>query len=131
MGPSPPLCLHQHLQEIIRNCRRKEENLHFKINKIAVKKGDSQMFLESTNKWIDCSNRGGLFEISDQSFVLFRSMEYAVIKVFNVKLLTTYRGENLRDMLMQALLKNRRIINNNWDEISNKIEVDENVKLFF
>lgn len=93
------------------------------------KKGEGQFFLQSSNKWIDCSNRGGLFEISDQTFIFFRSMEYVVRKIFNVELLSNYKGENLKDVLLQRMLKNKRIINY-WDEVSKNVNVEEKIKIF-
>ena len=37
-------------------------------------------------------------------------MEYVVRKIFNVELLSNYKGENLKDVLLQRMLKNKRII---------------------
>ena len=37
-------------------------------------------------------------------------MEYVVRKIFNVELLSNYKGENLKDVLLQIMLKNKRII---------------------
>ena len=56
-------------------------------------------------------------------------MEYVVRKIFNVKLLSNYKGENLKDVLLQRMLKNKRIINN-WDEVSKNVNVEEKIKIF-
>ena len=121
-----PNALEKHFKKCELN--KKTKDILLLISSLS-KKRESQSFLESTNKWIDCSNRGGLFEVSDQAYIFFRSMEYEVRKFFNVKLIVIYNGENLKDILLQRMLKSRRIINN-FDEISNKVETEENIKTF-
>ena len=56
-------------------------------------------------------------------------MEYVVRKIFNVELLSRYKGENLKDVLLQRMLKNKRIINY-WDEVSKNVNVEEKIKIF-
>ena len=110
-------------------CKASSQRDCLKLISSLSKKGEGQFFLQSSNKWIDCSNRGGLFEISDQTFIFFRSMEYVVRKIFNVELLSNYKGENLKDVLLQRMLKNKRIINY-WDEVSKNVNVEEKIKIF-
>ena len=50
-------------------CKASSQRDCLKLISSLSKKGEGQFFLQSSNKWIDCSNRGGLFEISDQTFI--------------------------------------------------------------
>ena len=122
-----PYVLEKHFKKYCQNNQKFNDILE--LISLFRKKCDTQKFLEFTTQWIDCRNRGGLFVVSDNAYLFFRSMEYAVRKVFNVNLLKRYRGQNLREVLLQNMLQDRRIIHH-WDAITKNSEIIESIKTF-
>ena len=122
-----PYVLEKHFKKYCQNNQKFNDILE--LISLFRKKCDTQKFLEFTTQWIDCRNRGGLFVVSDNAYLFFRSMEYAVRKVFNVNLLKRYRGQNLREVLLQNMLQDKRIIHH-WDAITKNSEIIESIKTF-
>ena len=86
-----------------------------------------QHFLNHTRIWIDCTDRGGLFKISDQVYLFFRSMEYAVRSIFKTSTLENYIGQNLKDVICRNILNRSHVINN-WDTITKESDLNDKQK---
>ena len=63
-------------------------------------------FLDYTNSWCDKINRGGLFLVNDEFYIFIRRIEDVARTVFNKNLIKTYKGEDLRDVLMERFKEN-------------------------
>ena len=68
------------------------------------KENDSKSF-EAKDKWINIINRGRLVDVNDNCFLFFRAVEYCVRDLFNTSYLKHYNGENLKTVLMKAVLE--------------------------
>ena len=86
-----------------------------------------QHFLDNTRVWIDCCDRGGLFKVSDNVYLFFRSMEYAVRSVFNKNTLQKYIGQNLKEVICSITLTRHHVIHN-WDVITRESELSDEQK---
>ena len=66
-------------------------------------KSDDNLKLEHTKTWCEKINRGGLFLVNDEFYVFIRRIENVARTVLNKDLLTNYKGEDLRDVIMDKL----------------------------
>lgn len=106
------------------------QNLLKSLESWTVKEYEKSCF-EFKNKWVSLVNRGGLVDVNDKCFLFFRSIEYAVRRVFNVELLQKYAGENLKELLIKQIFNNKHVIYC-WDRLteSTKLSKDEKERLF-
>ena len=79
--------------------------------------------LDYTKKWVDCVNRGGLLNVSDEFYIFIRDVENLARTVLNNQILLSYCGEDLRMILLEKF-NNGRFIDSSWciltRNISNK-----------
>ena len=68
-----PFVLIKHYQK-----KKKFERIVRVLESFSEKNTDQQHFLDKTREWIDCTDRGRLFRISDSAFLFFRSLEYVI-----------------------------------------------------
>lgn len=78
-------------------------------------------FLEYTKEWVDKTNRGGIFLVNDEFYIFIRRLEISARKVLNVKLMKTYNGENLQEMLLIEFERNT-LIDLSWCNLTSCIE---------
>jgi len=77
-------------------------------------------FEEYAQGWVEIVSRGGLVKVNNDMFIFIRRVESCVKQVLNVKLLKTYRREDLREII------NKKIVNNifvilGWDTVSRNL----------
>ena len=77
----------------------------------------AETFLTFTHKWIELRNRGGLVIPNDNMFIFVRTIENAARKTLNLKFIRTYRGQDLRDLILKELAKSN-IVDTTWDSVS-------------
>lgn len=70
--------------------------------KVQKDHGTENTFLAYTNKWVDRVNRGGLYVVNDDFYIFIRRVENAARTILNRSLMVKYRGEDLREVLMNA-----------------------------
>nr|XP_054774354.1 uncharacterized protein LOC129282483 [Lytechinus pictus] len=73
-------------------------------------------FLAYTSVWTTVQNRGGLFEVHDECYKLFRAMELETRKHVSDELLLQGRAEPIKDILHGAVLNNMHVLNM-WNRI--------------
>ena len=78
-------------------------------------------FLDYTKRWSEEVNRGGLFLVNDDFYIFIRRLENVARTVFNRNLIDEYRGEDLRDLVAQKMLKSKLIIEA-WDKLTRNID---------
>ena len=92
--------------------------------------GYSKTFLEYTREWIETQNRGGLFKVSDNVYLLFRAMEL-VSRVFLTRNnLTKLQGVNVQTVLAGKINANK-LVQDHWSNlIHDKLNADLSRKFF-
>ena len=64
--------------------------------------GEEESFLEYTNEWVSRVNRGGLFEVNDTTFALFREIELCVRDQLTSVLASSTTQPDQKDKLIKA-----------------------------
>ena len=82
---------------------------------------ESKTFLDFTRKWIELRNRGGLVVINDDMYLFIRRIESCVRSILDFQFIKNYKGEDLRDVIGERILKNSTV-NNYWDKLARNIE---------
>ena len=85
---------------------------------------NKKSFLFYTSVWMDCTDRGGLFNVNDTAYLFFRSMENCVRSAFNINLIRTYNGENLAKLMKTELSTNSHVIYH-WDCVTENSQLNE------
>lgn len=89
---------------------------------------NEKSFLEFSKSWIDRVNRGGLFLVNDDFFIFIRRIENVARSVLNSNLISNYKGEDLRDVLMNKLKKSE-LVDIGWESLTKKLQCDETKQL--
>ena len=88
--------------------------------------GPSSSLLEYTREWTDKVNRGGLFEVSDEAFRLFVSIEVAMRQKLESHLHSiTENDRSGKDMIIQQVIDNCDV-QFHWDMLSVDIPEEHN-----
>ena len=77
-------------------------------------------FLDFTRKWVEILDKGGLVRVNDDMFIFIRRIEYAARNVLNVKFVTKYKGQDLRDIIYQEL-DSSSLVTKYWESLSRNI----------
>ena len=78
-------------------------------------------FLQYTKLWVEQVNRGGLFRVSDDAYLLFREMELISRRVLSVGRVTSHPTLKIQQELEEAILKNPSIAAH-WNTLLTKVE---------
>ena len=88
--------------------------------------GEESSLLEYTTRWTSLVNRGGLFEINDATYMLFRDIEMIVrTYLFTVFRTSASRTENQRQAMIRAV-SNNTDVQFHWSMVSVDV-IDEHV----
>lgn len=90
--------------------------------------GEESSFLEYTRDWISKVNRGGLFEINDTAFSLFREIELAMRDRLGSILKSSTVERDQKDRLVQ-LVANDNDVQFYWSLLSIDIDSEDNAAL--
>ena len=85
-------------------------------------------FLEFSKSWTEKVNRGGLFLVNDDFFIFIRRIENVARSVLNCNLILNYKGEDLRDVLMEKFNKSE-LIDIGWESLTKNLQSEETKKL--
>ena len=66
-------------------------------------------FLEYSNEWINLQNRGGLFRVTDDLYLFFRTLENESRTLLTKANLDKFPGVNIRSSLFDKILAQRRV----------------------
>lgn len=86
--------------------------------------GDESSLLEYTTKWIQIVNRGGLFEIGDTAYILFKEIELKIRKHLFLSFEKISLNDKQRGMIIEAVAS-EEYIQFYWTLISSDIESEE------
>ena len=87
--------------------------------------GEESSLLEYTTRWTALVNRGGLFEINDATYMLFRDIEMKVrTYLFTVFRTSTSHVENQREAVIRAV-SNDTDVQFHWSMVSVDITIEE------
>ncbi|KAJ8023363.1 hypothetical protein HOLleu_35777 [Holothuria leucospilota] len=89
---------------------------------------DADSLLDYTTKWIDVQNRGGLFKINDNVFILFKMMEETVRATVQVKNINRLQDENLQSLLLKKMEGDQRLLSR-WNSVCNNLVSEGSSKL--
>ena len=64
--------------------------------------------MEYTKEWVEKINRGGLFEVTDSFYLFVKELELIGRTILNISLMRTYKGENLKAVLLEAFNSNEK-----------------------
>ena len=82
---------------------------------------NSVSFYDYTKSWTETINRGGLLMVNEEFYVFIRRIERVARSVFNKTLLISYKGEDLRDVLMNKFSANK-YIDKSWSSLVRNLE---------
>ena len=89
--------------------------------------GNSSFKLRSFNMyiedWLNGANRGGLIKVNGGIFDLIFKLEAVVRVIFNVTLIRKHHGEDLREILLQAMIDNENV-NTSRESLSQNIPIE-------
>ena len=94
--------------------RRQRNNTAAKFCKIlstwrVCSTNTAKTFLEYTNDWINVQNRGGLFHVKDDVYLLFRTMENEIRPILSKENLEKCAGQNIKSSLRETILSKHRV----------------------
>ena len=89
-------------------------------NKADLPKDDLNI-LQYTNEWVDKVNRGGLFLVTDNVYRFIVRVEIVARTILNTKLIATYAGEDLREIIIEKLDADP-FVTIGWDSLVRDIE---------
>ena len=84
-------------------------------------KTTAESFLNYTRKWTEEINRGGLFLVNDEFYIFVRRLENVVRSVFNAKLIASYQGEDLRDVISSKVSESK-LVHDAWETLTRNID---------
>ena len=84
---------------------------------------DCEDFLAYTRHWVDRVNRGGLFIVSDLSYLLFEQLELNIHKLYNLSALDTSSSLCSRDEVREAVVGSDDI-QFYWSQLSSDLDDD-------
>ncbi|XP_062508481.1 uncharacterized protein LOC134184753 [Corticium candelabrum] len=84
---------------------------------------DCEDFLAYTRHWVDRVNRGGLFIVSDLSYLLFEQLELNVRKLYNLSELDTSSSLCSRDEVREAVVGSDDV-QFYWSQLSSDLDDD-------
>ena len=83
----------------------------------------SKTLYDYTLSWTEKVNRGRLMIVSEICFIFLRHVESVARTVLNKSLMINYCGEDLRDVLLENVLKHD-LIDKSWCSLTRYIEND-------
>ncbi|XP_057311592.1 uncharacterized protein LOC130649343 [Hydractinia symbiolongicarpus] len=82
------------------------------LNSLKVS-GDDKLqvysFLDYTRSWVDQVSRGYLIKVNDDMFIFCRRIKNVIRKVLNLNMLKKYKGEDIRELFENELMKDSLI----------------------
>lgn len=77
--------------------------------------------------WLDQINRGGLFQVNKEFFNLIFKLELLARTIININLISTYCGENIKEVLKKKFLQNATV-KDIWKKLSGNISSHESLR---
>ena len=90
---------------------REKEELGFEVHTV----------LQYTKSWTERIDRGGLFKVNDEFYVFIRRIEMVARNVFNKQLIINYKGEDVREILLEKFDQSV-LIDQSWNGLLRNIE---------
>ena len=90
----------------------------------------ARSFLDHKQKWVEEKNRGSLFTVNDEFYIVIRRLENIARTIFNKDLIETYEGEALRDVLTPKMLESK-LFNKAWERLCRNIDNPALTKALF
>ncbi|XP_066919034.1 uncharacterized protein [Clytia hemisphaerica] len=84
---------------------------------------NKKSFLEFSKSWTERVNRGGLFQVNDDFYIFIRRVENMARTVLNSNLILNYKGEDLREVLLEKLNQNE-LVDLGWIALTKSIQCD-------
>lgn len=101
------------------------------LNVMSEEKGVDVEFLQYTKLWVEQVNRGGLFQVNNDTYLIFRAMELASRRVLSVKRVTSHPTLKIQQEMEKAIM-NDPSVTAHWNYLLTKIadlETDESDEL--
>ena len=86
-------------------------------------KGDDVEFLQYTTLWIEQVNRGGLFFVSNDTYLIFRAMELAARHVLSVARVTSHPTLKIRQEMEESIMNDPSVAAH-WNYLMTKVDLD-------
>ena len=74
------------------------------LNVMSEEKGEDVEFLQYTKLWVEQVNRGGLFQVNNDAYLIFRAMELASQCVLSVKRVTSHPTLKIQQEMEKAIM---------------------------
>ena len=86
--------------------------------------GDESSLMEYTTKWIRLLDRGGLFQVNDAAFSLFREVELCIRDNLTAALASREGGTTLKEQIVSAAMSDQDV-QHFWTLLTGDLNRDE------
>ena len=91
------------------------------LNIMNEEKGVDVEFLQYTKLWVEQVNRGGLFRVSNDTYLIFRAMELASRRVLSVGRVTAHPTLKIQQEMEESIMKDPSVMAH-WNYLLTKVE---------
>ena len=84
-------------------------------------KGDDVEFLQYTKLWVEQVNRGGLFQVNDDTYLFFRAMELASRCVLSVECVSFRPAIKIQEEMKEFIMHDPSVTTH-WNYLLSKVE---------
>ena len=83
--------------------------------------GDDVEFLHYAKLWVEHVNRGGLFRVNNDAYLLFRAMELASRRVLSIERVTSHPTIKIQEEMQQCIMNDPSVMTH-WNYLLSKVE---------
>ena len=101
------------------------------LNVMTEEKGEDVEFLQYTKLWIEQVNRGGLFRVNNDTYLVFRAMELASRQVLSVEHVSSHPSLQIQQEMQKSIM-NDPSVTAHWNYLLTKVvdlDTDESDEL--
>lgn len=91
------------------------------LNTMNEEKGADVDFLQYTKLWVEQVNRGGLFRITNDTYLIFRAIKLASRRVLSVKRVTSHPTLEIQREMEESIMKDPSVTAH-WNYLLTKVE---------
>lgn len=91
------------------------------LNTMNEEKGADVDFLQYTKLWVEQVNRGGLFRVTNDTYLIFRAIKLASRRVLSVKRVTSHPTLEIQREMEESIMKDPSVTAH-WNYLLTKVE---------
>ena len=91
------------------------------LHSMNEEEGDDVEFLQYTKLWVEQVNRGGLYLVNNDTYLVFRAMEIASRRVLSVEHVTSHPSIKIKKEVQESIM-NDPAVTTHWNYLLSKVE---------